>query len=203
MTDQRIVYGARCMWWDSIDKVAVKGGVPGGLPVCPHCGRSLFETTDEATWWSGVSKYEADGHPGYRVMIEWSRGKCFPDRLALEAAYRAAMRTELNAAHMGPLLSDEEVRAALDGLSGLAGDFLKLTAHLIRDHGVPLASFEMTARTGEPVTAADSTLPPALAGYHAGLHHPAVRTGHKHSPRDLQWPGRVEVGASNPEPAGS
>jgi hypothetical protein len=83
-TDDRIVYGARCQWWDSIDKVATMPG--GGLPICPHCGSVLYETTP-AKWWREVDAYEADGNPGYRQMIEWARGKCFPTFGALTAAY--------------------------------------------------------------------------------------------------------------------
>lgn len=72
---ERIVYGARCTWWDSISNVATKAS---GLPCCPHCGSPLFEQPDERTWWAGVDAYERDAHPGYRELIEWSRGRCIP-----------------------------------------------------------------------------------------------------------------------------
>lgn len=89
MADERIVYGARCCWWDSIDK-AHRANAPGGIgvPSCPHCGSVLFELPDEATWWAGVDRHEANGHPGYRALVEWSRGKCFPHWKEAEAAYR-------------------------------------------------------------------------------------------------------------------
>lgn len=49
----------------------------------------LFEMDNEGQWFSGADRYEASGHPGYRKMLEWSRGKCFPNLGALETAYRA------------------------------------------------------------------------------------------------------------------
>lgn len=85
MTDTRVVYGARCLWWDSIDKC---GRVPGsGLPGCPHCGSVLYEVPSDAEWWNGARKYEASGNPGYVAMLKWSRGKCYPTLDALRAAY--------------------------------------------------------------------------------------------------------------------
>lgn len=88
MADTRIVYGARCTWWDSIDQAAT---TPAGLPCCPHCSSPLFETDSEATWWSGVDAYERDGHPGYRDVITWARGRCFPPdgRTAIDALTEA------------------------------------------------------------------------------------------------------------------
>lgn len=90
--DQRIVYGAGCTWWDGIYAV---GHIPGtgspfnprGIPGCPHCTSPLFEIENEAAWWESVDLYEAAGHPGYRAMIEWARGKCFPNMAALVRAY--------------------------------------------------------------------------------------------------------------------
>ena len=88
--DTRIVYGARCSWWDSIDKVGLIP-VPHsvGLPCCPHCQSPLFEIDNEAIWFASVDRYEANGHPGYRAMVEWGRGKCFPSIADLFEAYRA------------------------------------------------------------------------------------------------------------------
>lgn len=91
--DLRIVYGAQCTWWDSIDQV---GHVPNsgskfnpnGLPCCPHCGRMLFEVDSIEQWQSGIDRYEGAGHPGYAAMMAWARGKCFPNMAALESAYR-------------------------------------------------------------------------------------------------------------------
>lgn len=76
--DTRVVYGVRCMWWDSIDKIGrldVSGGV--SLPCCPHCQSVLYETPSLESWWSAVDKHERHGHEGYRALIEWSRGRCF------------------------------------------------------------------------------------------------------------------------------
>lgn len=91
-TDPRIVYGARCTWWGAIDQAApgrplgaIEGalaGAVGGIPGCPHCGGPLFEVVDEATWWAGVDKHEAERDPGYRGFIEWLRGRCFSPSLA-------------------------------------------------------------------------------------------------------------------------
>jgi hypothetical protein len=79
-TDTRIVYGAHCAWWDSIEKVGTRPfrtGAPGTMPCCPHCKNMLFEMPDQKTWWDGVDKHEQNGNPGYRAFIEWLRGKCF------------------------------------------------------------------------------------------------------------------------------
>lgn len=108
--DPRIVYGARCTWWDSIDKVGRTGS---GLPGCPHCGSPLFETPDEATWWAGVGAYERDGHPGYRELVEWGRGRCLPQdgRPVIEslAAAKAAEQDDHPHDWEGVLEGDREV----------------------------------------------------------------------------------------------
>lgn len=89
--DTRIVYGMRCTWWDGIDKVGLtEPGASGHrIPCCPHCGSVLFEMDSEEPWWAGAQRYEKNGHPGYRAMIEWARGRCFPNMVALELAYGA------------------------------------------------------------------------------------------------------------------
>lgn len=88
--DTRIPYGIRCTWWDNIDKVGTVQTASGHrLPCCPHCDGMLFEMPDEATWFAGVDRYEAAGNPGYRAMIEWGRGQCFPNYAALKTAYEA------------------------------------------------------------------------------------------------------------------
>jgi hypothetical protein len=76
--DSRIVCGARCTWWGSIYEVGHRG-TDGGhkLPCCPHCGNMLFEYPNETEWFRAVDQYESQGHPGYRAMVEWSRGRCF------------------------------------------------------------------------------------------------------------------------------
>jgi hypothetical protein len=86
-TDTRVVYGARCTWWGLITETSKTGS---GLPCCPHCRGVLFEIASEAEWWSGVDQAEAGGRAGYRALIEWAHGRCFPSFDDLEAAYAAA-----------------------------------------------------------------------------------------------------------------
>lgn len=88
MRDARIVYGARCMWWGSIDESATAGS---GLPVTPCCGSPMFEVESEAEWWAQVDAHEErTGTRGYRQFIEWLRGRCYPTPdAALQAFYEA------------------------------------------------------------------------------------------------------------------
>ncbi len=88
--DRRIAYGARCTWWDSIDKVGRRhveqfagAGLEGKgtrqrypLPCCPVCSGMLFEVDSIETWNAGVAKQETTS-PGYTALIEWGRGKCY------------------------------------------------------------------------------------------------------------------------------
>lgn len=85
-TDNRIVYGALCIWWDGIEKV----GRNGVLPCCPHCKGVLFEMNSPKQWWDGVEAHEANGHPGYRDFIEWLKGKCYPTTHEAKKAYEAS-----------------------------------------------------------------------------------------------------------------
>jgi hypothetical protein len=88
MSNNRIVYGARCTWWDSIDKVGHHKTSSGhNLPVCPHCGSPLFEVTNVDEWIRGVDRHETNGNPGYRALTEWGRGKCFASFDQLRFAY--------------------------------------------------------------------------------------------------------------------
>ena len=90
MTEQLIVYGARCVWWDGIEKAGSILRTAGPeMPCCPHCRSPLYQQ-DEPEWWAGVARYEADGHPGYREFVEWWRGKCFPTFAAAKRAYKAS-----------------------------------------------------------------------------------------------------------------
>jgi hypothetical protein len=73
MTDTRVVYGATCSWWDTIDKA---GSTVGGLPGCPHCGGPLYEVPTEAEWWAGVYKKVEVDDPDYGEFITWLRGRC-------------------------------------------------------------------------------------------------------------------------------
>lgn len=85
----KVVYGTRgCVWWDTIDKVGMTPPSEGiSIPCCPYCGSILFEVPSEQEWWNGVDKYEANGHPGYRALIEWSQGVCFSSFGALKNFY--------------------------------------------------------------------------------------------------------------------
>jgi hypothetical protein len=85
--DTRIPYGARCTWWDSIDNVGRRETPSGAIPCCPHCMNVLFEVESEKVWFESVDRHEANGNPGYRAMVEWSRGKCFRSYGDLKAAY--------------------------------------------------------------------------------------------------------------------
>lgn len=79
-----IVYGAGCVWWDSI-KEAVRG-YPTGIPVCPHCGSILYQM-EPAEWFANIKKFDREREPGYEAMWLWARGKCFPTMAAMRAAY--------------------------------------------------------------------------------------------------------------------
>jgi hypothetical protein len=68
----KIVYGARCSWWDDINK-ANKNEV--GLPCCPFCGSVLFET-DLESWNVAIAVHDKK-HPGYKKVVQWMKGKCF------------------------------------------------------------------------------------------------------------------------------
>lgn len=98
MSDPRVVYGARCSWWDTIDKIATSSS---GLPVCPYCASPLFETTDLEEWYRQVDAHERSApEPGYRIFVEWLRGRCFPamgESSGIERA-RAAFALELEQA---------------------------------------------------------------------------------------------------------
>lgn len=100
--DTRIVYGVGCTWWDDIYKIGKTPPftVPGdgrdipvrvspGLPCCPHCKGLLMEFPNLEAWMKNVDKFEADGHPGYRGLLEWQRGKCFKTMPLARAAYKA------------------------------------------------------------------------------------------------------------------
>ena len=73
-----IVHGAGCLWWDSGSKAGRTVPFNGhSFPCCPHCGSLLMQVENEASFFKGVDEHEANGHPGYRAMLLWIRGKCF------------------------------------------------------------------------------------------------------------------------------
>lgn len=88
-TDPRIVYGARCVWWDSISKAGLNRS---RLPCCPHCGSVLFEVESELVWWTNVDAYaEREGDADYRAFMEWLRGKCFASLAQARLEFRLAL----------------------------------------------------------------------------------------------------------------
>lgn len=98
MTDTRIVYGYKCAWWDTIDKVGSTRleHVGISLPCCPHCGGLLFEMPTPEDWWKAVEGYESRGHPGYRACVEWMQGRCFPNPQRAIEAYEAETGIRIN-----------------------------------------------------------------------------------------------------------
>lgn len=94
-TDSRIVYGAGCSYWDDIENAGtMTTAVP--FPCCPHCRGVLYEMPSEAIWMSAVDQYEASGHPGYRDLVEWMKGKCFRSYDHAQAARAQEERKKLN-----------------------------------------------------------------------------------------------------------
>lgn len=84
--DTRIVYSFSCTWWDDVYKV---GKHPvNELPCCPYCGSMLLEMPSIESWWEQVDKYEREKEPGYRALVTWMRGQCFPSYTVAEAAFQ-------------------------------------------------------------------------------------------------------------------
>lgn len=104
----KVVYGARCTWWDTADKAGEKASSPSnpfpvdltktdrvrGLPCCPHCSGVLYEADDEAKWWEMARQYERDNHSGHVEFIKWARGKCFPTFDVARQAYNDYLSTQ-------------------------------------------------------------------------------------------------------------
>lgn len=82
--DTKVVFGATCVWWDTIDRASKRPFGDFELPCCPHCGSALFETT-MSKWTADVFKQDAKEF-GYAELIAWMRGKCFPDYKTAKAA---------------------------------------------------------------------------------------------------------------------
>jgi len=84
--DTRIVYGAKCLWWDSIDKV---GKLPfndpdaPGIPCCPVCKGPLFEASDEEQWFKDAAEFGKQNNDIHYVnYLKFMRGKCRKDVMA-------------------------------------------------------------------------------------------------------------------------
>lgn len=90
--DPRLVYGARCVWWDHISKASQNAA---GLPCCPHCGSVLFEVDSWRTWDANVAAHTLkSGDADYPKFIAWLRGRCIPTAEAARAAFDAQRATE-------------------------------------------------------------------------------------------------------------
>lgn len=73
-----------CMWTDDWSKVATSAS---GVPVCPGCGVPGMMCTARQ-WFSGVTSYQAAGHPKYRQFIESIRGRCLGRGVDLAGVYQ-------------------------------------------------------------------------------------------------------------------
>lgn len=83
--DPRMVYGALCTWWDTIDKAHCSHD---RLPVCPFCGRPLFEMRNEEVWQESVDHWaETTDDADYPKYIAWLRGKCYPNHATARKDY--------------------------------------------------------------------------------------------------------------------
>lgn len=88
-------YGARCTWWDTMDKVGSfpvepltitrsdgsTWETPGHpLPCCPICKGMLFQVESLEQWQLNVQAHAStSGDKDYPGFVEWLRGRCFPD----------------------------------------------------------------------------------------------------------------------------
>jgi hypothetical protein len=79
--ERLVVYGSSCTWWGYPEEAARHWR--SDLPVCPHCARPLFQTS-EAEWLRGVEAFRPE--PGsmfdgidYPVFVQWlRRRRCAP-----------------------------------------------------------------------------------------------------------------------------
>jgi hypothetical protein len=76
-----VFYGLCTFWTDDWKSLA-----RDGVPCCPFCGAPGFEM-DKAMWWQGIRAHEAKGNAGYVAMMEWAKGRCFPNYGVLKVAY--------------------------------------------------------------------------------------------------------------------
>ncbi len=87
MKDERVVYAARCTWWDLVGNAARRADM--GIPCCPHCGSVLFEVASLEEWWEGAEQAELTGSIGWQDFLEWLQGKCRPTMDEARAEYEA------------------------------------------------------------------------------------------------------------------
>lgn len=148
MGDGRVVYGARCSWWDSIDRASSTGS---GLPCCPYCKGPLYEVESADAWWADVRRYEADGHghEGYEAFVTWLRGRCYQNTESARAQFDAECQAAeaLGATPVGltdPRPHDmSDVAPALDrdGLTGppvrMSDREILVSGHHVEAIGIP------------------------------------------------------------------
>lgn len=88
-----VVYGAQCSW---IGALADAGAIPmehgDSMPCCPHCQGPLFEIS-RAQWDSTLAERDART-PGYRDLIAWMWGRCYPSFSIAQSAYSIAKTME-------------------------------------------------------------------------------------------------------------
>ena len=77
-------YGARCSWWDTMDKVGKLPGTAsplGSIPCCPICSNVLFQHNEGLESWMQKAREHAErtGDKDYVEFLEWARGRCFPN----------------------------------------------------------------------------------------------------------------------------
>jgi len=85
--DRRYVSCTSCTWHDVIDKAEQRRDL---TPCCPFCGSTLYELPSQDDF-EALARSADQSHAGMAAMLEWSRGKTFPDHDTLENAYRQAM----------------------------------------------------------------------------------------------------------------
>lgn len=82
--DDRVVYGASCVWWDYIASAVAD---ENGLPCCPHCRGVLYEMP-RGEWEESIERYTKEsGDMNYPFLWAWLKGKCYRTLDAARFAY--------------------------------------------------------------------------------------------------------------------
>lgn len=91
MSDTKlIVYGARCVWWDSPEKA---GQSTDDMPCCPHCKSVLLQQPEEQ-WIQAATDHDKRA-PGYLRFVLWLKSKCYPNWGAAQLAHDQEMDSKL------------------------------------------------------------------------------------------------------------